>query len=106
MGFFDIGDKREKVKKIRTQQHKEQLRLNREIKELERKERRKELERKKFESKTASARAEERYYEAKLARKKAKKATSRLPVFTIPAPKIRKKKQGKKLTRRSRVRLF
>ncbi len=107
MGFFDLGgDKRERVANVRARQRVEQLRLNRDIKETKRRERRAELERKRLESRTATAKAEERFYETQLARKEAKRAASRWPKVSISTPRLKKKKQGKKLSRKRRITLL
>jgi len=109
LGIFDFGDKedrRSKVASIRDKQRKERLQLNRDIKETARKERRAELQRKQLESRTATARAEERMYEAKLKRKQAKRAASPFPTIHVPTPSLKKKKQGKKLSRKKRITLL
>lgn len=108
MGWFDnpFGDKREKVSSIRAQQRKEQLQLNREIKEAERRERRAEFERKKLESQTKTARTEEKRYEAALARKRAKRAASPWPKLPTYSIKVKKKRQGRLLSKKRRITLF
>ena len=107
MGFFDLGtDKRERVQKIRAQHRKEQFALNRDIKETRRKEQRAELERKRLESRTATAKAEERYYETRLKRKVAKREASRWPSLPTYSIHVKKKKQGRPLSRKKRITLL
>ena len=106
MGWFDIEDKREKVQKIRAQQRKEQLKLNRDIKETQRKERRAELERKKLQSRTATAIAEEKRYEADLRRKQAKRAASPFPALPTYSLKVKKRRQGRPLSKKRRITLL
>ncbi len=86
MGIFGI--KREKVKDIRRERARETLKLRKEERELK--------------QKTERVKADTAYYQAKAARKKAKRASS----FKWPAIRVRKKKQGRKLSRKGRIRLI
>ena len=99
MGFFGIGDKREKVKKIRLKEKKASLKYMREERGRAAKER-------DLEGRTRLARTETAYYEAETRKKKAKKGASKLPTFDFSGVKLKKKKQGKKLSSRTRVKLF
>lgn len=106
MGFFDLRDKRESVQKVRAQQRREQLKLNRDIKDTARKERIAELKRKKLESSTATARAEEKLYETQLRRKQAKRAKSPFPSLPTYSLRVKKRKQGRKLSSGKRITLL
>ncbi len=105
MGVFDLGNKHKAAIKLRRKRLKEDARLNREIREASRAEKRAEFKRKQLESKTATARTEERFYEAKLERKQAKREASPFRL-SLPSIKIKKKRQGRKLSKKRRITLL
>ena len=97
MGFFDLGygGKRASVQKTRERENKESLRFRTEERKREKRER-------KLKAKTREILTERDYLRAKAEKKAAKRGTS----FTLPTFKIKKKKQGRKLSRRRSVRLI
>ena len=109
--MLGFGGKRKEVYKIREKQRKEAMRLNRDLKEAQRREQRAEFERKQLASQTRSIEAETKMHKAEVARKKAKHETrwsAGLPSLKLSAkaPTTKRKKQGKKLTQKRRIGLF
>ena len=89
-GIFGI--RREKVKDIRRKETLETLKRRKKEKQLA--------------QKTEMAKAETSYYKAKAERKRAKKeAGFQFPVISTPSVKVRKKRQGRKLSSKSRIKL-
>ncbi len=81
------------------------------VKEIRRKEAKKTLKRRKTEEKLKqkieSERLKTTYYKAKAERKRAKRESGfQFPILPTKKVKIRKRKQGKKLSRKSRIRLI
>ncbi|KKN79358.1 hypothetical protein LCGC14_0341400 [marine sediment metagenome] len=108
MGFFDfgLGDKREKVKAIRDKQRKVALADNRADKEFARQDKKRELLKKKLEAKERRAVAEARVYRAQAERREAKREASWLPKISLKTPKLKKKRQGKRLSSKRRITLL
>lgn len=91
MGIFGIS--RGRVKELRRQETLETLKRKKKEKELK--------------EKTEKAKAEASYYKAQAERKKAKaSASKRWPALPTPRVKIRKKRQGKPLSRKKRIGLI
>ena len=96
MGLFGFGEtKREKVKKIRKKESERLLKYRRV-------ERGRVAEERELESRTKLEKKKTELSEAKTRRKEAKRES----LWYLPTPKIKKKKQGKKLSRRSKIRLI
>lgn len=93
-----FGIRREKVPDIRRKRTLETLKARKEEREAEK--RVAELKRK-----TTETQAEAGYYEAKKRKKKAKQSSSPWPMVTVKTPKLKKKRQGKRLSSRSRIKL-
>ena len=97
MSFFDLGDTRGHVRKIREQEAKKTARFHSE-------ERKRKMREKALAAKTRELRTESAYYEAKAEKRAARRDAS---LFGgLPTFKVKKKKQGRKLSRKSRIRLI
>ena len=96
MGLFGLGEtKREKVKKIRGRERERLLKYRRV-------ERGRAAEEKELESRAKLERKRAELLEAKARRRAAKQGAS----WHLPTPTIKKKKQGKKLSRKKRITLL
>ena len=94
------GVRRKKVKDIRAQETRELLQRRKKDEE-----RRHKVE--VAESKRRLVEAERDYYQAKAEKKEAKRKSSfQWSPFAVPRVKVRKKKQGRKLSSRSRIKLI
>lgn len=88
-----FGIKRSKVKELRRKQELETLKSRKSEKELA--------------ERTRKAKSEAGYYKAKSEKQKAKKSASfQWPEVSSPRVKVRKKKQGRKLSQKGRIGLI